>query len=471
MHINPLAIFEFIVGIFLWWMAVYLIAQNPFNRLTQLLSAILGSISLYLTSDLFFYIVIANKQTHILSNLLRAFTWTIYLPAPLFYHTSLLLTSPNLRLKWQKYFLPIAYIMGGLIIVLESATSLTRDYEFMNSPDFNGKLNTAIGPYFWVLGIGLLLIMALTAVNFFILYKNALRHSTLRQRYFWPFLGTLSSIISGPLIILAYYQIIPESLFLASFTMIALALPLAYSIIKYDLLIEEAKIVFGRTFLYSTLVITLILGLYTVILVLTQQSFNKMSSLILPYALTYLIITTHPAYNWLTTFVRDLVFNLKSGLSVVNDEEVYQALRNYQSPNNLEDSPLLRLKQIDIKQKQGHTLTPIDALRNTIKEAIDYFKPQEDINHRTKRNLKYHLLKMLAFNEAEEGQILWELGFEEYPLRIMQKESSTRAPLFKIHSPSDYSYISRNAYIALKKEAIHDITWRISYLEKHVRKT
>ncbi|MEK7096570.1 MAG: hypothetical protein AAB881_01310, partial [Patescibacteria group bacterium] len=114
--------------------------------------------------------------------------------------------------------------------------------------------------------------------------------------------------------------------------------------------------------------------------------------------------------------------------------------------------------------------TPVDGLRQIIKEAVEYFKPDEDSHKRNKKNLKYELLKMIAIDEAEEGQILWELGFEEYPVRIMSKERNLRPSMFKIESPSDYSYTSRNAYLALKKEAIHDVTWRISYLEKLSRR-
>mgnify|MGYP001558126939 CR=1 FL=1 len=73
---------------------------------------------------------------------------------------------------------------------------------------------------------------------------------------------------------------------------------------------------------------------------------------------------------------------------------------------------------------------------------------------------------MLAFDEAEEGQILWELGFDEYPVKLMRLERRERPPKFRDFSPADYHYISRNAYLALKKEAIHDVAWRISYLEK-----
>ena len=81
-------------------------------------------------------------------------------------------------------------------------------------------------------------------------------------------------------------------------------------------------------------------------------------------------------------------------------------------------------------------------------------------------NIKYQILKMSAIDEADEGQILWELGFDGYPFKIMQGENNTRKPIFKVESMSDYTATSRNAFIALKKEATHDLAWRLSYLEK-----
>ena len=77
---------------------------------------------------------------------------------------------------------------------------------------------------------------------------------------------------------------------------------------------------------------------------------------------------------------------------------------------------------------------------------------------------------MLAFDQAEEGQILWELGFGEYPVKIMRRESESRPPFFQAKAISDYPYASRNAFMALRKEALHGVAWRISYLEKLVHK-
>lgn len=469
-HLSFPIIVELIIGLFLWWVAVYLIAQNPFSRLIQLLFGIFMAMSFYLTSDIFFYVANISHQYILDGTLLKIFVWTIYLPAPFLFHASLLLIPTNRRKLWQKIGLYLAYISTAIIIFIDSSTNLTRDYSVFASPNFTGNYADASGKYIWLLGIYFMVIFIGTTINFYFLLKNQQRFTRNWYKYFWPFLGLISTLILGPIILLGYYNVIPHSEIYVFLFIIALSLSLVYSIIKYDLLIEEAKIIFGRSFIYSTLVMIVLLSLYFLALLTGGNQFTSIKSLIAPFILAYLIILTHPAYDWLSTFVKDIMYNISSGISVVNDEEVYQAIRSYNNPEKLENSPLLRLSLIDREKRKNHETNPIDALRKITKDSIEYFRPTEETNRRTKKNLKYHLLKMVAFDQAEEGQILWELGFEEYPLRIMSKESRSRAPLFKSISASDYNYVSRNAFIALKKEAIHNIAWRISYLEKLSKK-
>lgn len=469
-HFNYSIIIEFIIGLFLWWIAVYLIVQNPFSRLIQILAGIFTAISFYLSSDIFFYSANFTHQYYLNGTLLKGFIWTLYLPAPLLYHVSFLLMPKNERKQWQKVLLYLVYLATGIIVFLEVGTNLTRNYNFIYSLNFSGNLAEVSGRYIWLIGIFFIIIFLFTTINFYLLFKKETKYSKNWFKYFWPFLGMLAILILGPVILLSYYNLIPHSLFLGALGMIVIALPLVYSILRYDLLIEEARIIFGKTFLYSSFVIISILILYFVILFSMGIEFPTIKSLIIPYALSYLIILTHPAYDWLTTFVRDLVYNISSGISIVNDAEVYSVLKNYDNQEVLENSSLLRLEVVSREVRSGAAETPVDALRQIIKNAIDYFQPNQDQQRRTKQNLKYYLLKMLVFNQAEEGQMLWELGFEEYPMRILGRESQGRPPLFESLSASDYSYISRNAFIALKKEAIHGVAWRISYLEKLARK-
>lgn len=188
---------------------------------------------------------------------------------------------------------------------------------------------------------------------------------------------------------------------------------------------------------------------------------------VLSYAtLKYKLLDLLTAKAFLFTYINDITYNLSSGLSVVNDQEVYEAIKNFNKPNLLENSSLLRLGLVKVFLHKDKAKTPVDALKLLLKEAIEDLKPDNYSDRRLKQNLKHHLLTMLAFEDAEEGQILWELGFDEYPVRIMSRENNLRSPIFQVKSPSDFTYTSRNAYLALKKEAIHDVTWRISYLEK-----
>ena len=468
-HLPTTIIIVFLFGLFLWWTAIYLFTQNPFSRLVQLTFGIIAAMGLYFTSDIFF----VTNPLHDYSAIgwaMKSFVWTIYLPFVFLYHISYLFTEPKFRKLWQKYFLFATYIMFLIITYLEIFTNYTRNYQYIFSPQFNGSIASATGKYFWLIGAVLISITIATTINFYQILTHQPKFSRQWYKFFWPFLGLLLMNIIGPIILLSYYQIIPHSDFIAIIGLSVVIIPLIYSIIKYDLLVEESKIVFGKNFFYSTLGILLIIIIYFGILFTANIKFTSAQSFIFPYIFIHLIIATHPLYNWLTTFINDLIYNISSGISVVNDQEVYQAIKSYNIPEKLENNPLLRLNLIDQEKKYKNATTPVDALRNILKTSIEYFKPDEDINIRTKKNLKYFILKMIAFNQSEEGQILWELGFEEYPLRIMNKELSTRPPLFKSNSPSDYNYISRNAYIALKKEAIHDVTWRISYLEKLSKK-
>lgn len=469
-HLSYPIIIEFLAGLFIWWIAVYLITQNPFSRLIQLLAGIFTAISFYLSSDIFFIVANNTGQYSLNGSLLKGFIWSLYLPAPFLYHVSYLLIPKDLRRRWQKIVLYLVYIATAIIIFIETGTNLTRDYSIINSPAFKGNLPEATGRYFWIIEVFFFLVFLAITINFYLLFKKEVKFSKNWFKYFWPFMGMLGTLIMGPIILLSYYNLVPHPYFLGSFTMIIIALPLVYSILKYDLLMEETRIVFGKSFLYSSLVIFLISVLYFVVLIFSGNQFTTINSLIAPFILAYLIILTHPAYDWLSTFVKDIMYNISSGISVVNDEEVYQAIRNYNSPEKLENSSLLRLSLIDQERRKNNETSPVDALKKITKDSIEYFRPEEDVERRTKKNLKYYLLKMIAFDQAEEGQILWELGFEDYPLRILSKESQGRSPLFKSSSPSDYNYISRNAFIALKKEAIHDVTWRISYLEKVLKK-
>lgn len=465
-HFNSFIIIEFILGLFLWWVAVYLFTQNPFNRINQLVFGILATISLYFSTDLLLFFLKETHQYAQLANVLKIFSWSLYLPMALLYHASLSLLPTEKSPIWRKFSLYFIYIFALALIIIENTTNLIRDYASFTLPSFNGDLNQATGKFFWFLGVFILTILALTALNFWTLAQKQIAHSSAWYKFILPFWGIVLSILLSPIVLLGYYQILPYSPVIPIIDLLFIIAPLVYSIIRYKLFVDEIDIIFGKNFRYSTLAIGLVAVIYLLIALNTAAPSASFSGLVLSFVLSYLVIASHPLYNWLSTFINDLIYNASTGFSVVNDEEVYQAVRNYNSPEKLENSPLLRLKALSLKGGKPS----VDSLRRLVEEAINYFKPENDPNRRIKKNLKYQILKMIAYDQAEEGQILWELGFDEYPVAIMTRETRERKPLFKTESPSDYYYISRNAYLALRKEAIHDVTWRISYLEKLSKK-
>ena len=468
--LNYYVLIEFALGLLLWWTAIYLFTQNPFNKVTKVAAIFLATISFYFSSDIFLGAINTTGQYHLTAIALRTFIWSMYLPIALIYHASYLLVQENKRKVWQKISLYLVYALTFSMIVLELMTNLVRDYSVFLSSSFKGNLTDATGKYFYLVGIFLILTLLLVALNFYQAMKQEKTKSANWYKYFWPFLGITLSALLGPVVLAGYYNIISYSVLFPIIDFALIILPLTYSIIKYNLFIDEAKVIFGRNFILSTITIFSLISAILIIMFLAGTRIDTVTSLVFPFILIYILIASHPLYDWISTFIKDVAFGSPSGYSVVTDDEIYQAIKNYNAPEKLDESSLLRLKLIDQTVGKASTDAKLNALRQMIKDGIEYFEPDENIHRRTKRNLKYHLLKMIAFDQAEEGQILWELGFEEYPVKILTQENKTRGPLFQITAPSDYSYKSRNAYLALKKEAIHDIVWRISYLEKQASK-
>jgi hypothetical protein len=234
---------------------------------------------------------------------------------------------------------------------------------------------------------------------------------------------------------------------------------LAVNVLLNRLFLDGAKSNIGREFIYSSITVSLIVFAYLFLLSffgieVTPRNLAFLSAFIL------LTLITHSTYDWVMSFVRNLFYSHEVSLPRANDEEVSVALRNLNRPERLESSSLMRLKLVAV----GNPKPSLDKLRDLLKGSINYFEQDKPLR-RSRSTLKYEILKLIS-EQVEEGQILWDLGFEEYPLGIAENGDGKK-PRFAIASPTDYQAISRNAFIALKKEAIHDLAWRISYLEKH----
>ncbi|HBM16943.1 MAG TPA: hypothetical protein DD381_11440, partial [Lentisphaeria bacterium] len=383
-------ILEIVFGLVFFWVGIYLLSKNPFSKLSWAIFGVL----------LCWSIIIGTDPIHTNSRNLEEFLiWQKVLNLPLFYgaviffHTSVIVRSN------QKIFNKILLYFGYLAITFFYILSLNTDLLFRKeifANDFRYSSVLPAGKYFWLLLIFVYGYLSLTVYN----YLKAVKEGA-NKKYIFPALACLSCVLLATTKGISYYFAVPYINFVFNIEVAIVALAIVYAMVRYHLFAAEERI-FDRTFLYKTIGIMIILLIYLSSFVFLNNQF-AFSSLVYLVALLAIVLTTHSFYEWLITFINDLLYNPSSGFSVVNDEEVANALKNYNSPNRLDESPLLRLK---IVNSGSNSNVPVDQLRKCIKESIEYFAPEEDKDRRTKRNLKYHLLKMLAFDEAEEGQIL-----------------------------------------------------------------
>ncbi len=455
--ITPFQIVELIVGLFAFWVGTYQLSQNIKSYFSWLIFIFFLAIGYMVFSD---PIIVNTPDYHSYVHWQKLTDWPIFLLPALYFHIAAHLCGLTKRLRpylVSSYlfviFLFFADLKGGLIL----HEGIIRFDDFRRIDSF--------APGILMIPFVVYCIICFLAA---IYYLNVARKAKQNNKYVYPIVGTtiltLAAVVTGA----SYYINIPATQTIFNVSVFVGVLFNVYFILSYYQLVNNERNIFDRSFLYRTIVLVCVILLYLLIFTVGHGRVG-FADLVYMTSLVSLIIFSHSVYEWTNTFVNDLLFNPSSGLSVVTDEEVYQVLKNYSSPEKLDNNSLQRLKIIS-KNIRNNDKTPIDVLKQTIKDSIEYFKPTEEKDRRLKKNLKYHLLKMIAFDQSEEGQILWELGFDDYPVAIMTRENKDRKPMFQTKSPSDYFYISRNAYIALKKEAIHDVAWRISYLEKLARR-
>lgn len=375
--------------------------------------------------------------------------WPVFLLPIFVYHLSALAGSKS---RYKSIILTSGYLLAAVFYIVNILTdAFSQGGVIKDSVTVMGSEYLRPGPMFVIALAVSLVYLALAGIN--IKKSSADKASSIGQ-----IVGLSFYSLTLVVVFLSYYQRLSQFCFYSNVGLILFAVLIIYAFLSERSGLSEGGVRL-KDYLFKTAAAFIVLGIYTAIffaflnLNISNFIFYTVTSFIIFLALSF--------YNWFSTFANDLFHNINSGISIVTDEEVYYAIRHYNNYERLEESSFSRLKSL---RKMGKD--KISSLREYIKESIEYFKP-DDLTRRTKANLKYKILTMIAYDQAEEGQILWELGFDEYPLRIMGNERSFRPPLYKIEAASDYSYTSRNAYLALKKEAIHDVAWRISYLEKN----
>jgi len=453
MQIDTFQTIEFISGALIVWVGIYLFSRNPKPTLSKIITLYLISLAVVLIFD----VVLRNTpDVAVYLRWQKATDWTVFFIPVFFYHASIIVT--NKKDAFYRYLLIIYYSIAFIATIIDIFSSLILRSDIYRFEDFRRYDGFYPGPLLYPI---MIILLSATFIGN-ILWAFAKENN--KKRKYFPLLGGMVLLITHAFGIAGFYYSIKTADILMGVGVIISALIFIYSIFRYYLFQPNEKIIFNKAFYIKTLLMIIILMCYLPLFFFINPatSYNFIAAVSL---LIILIMVTHSFYDWFSTFLNDLIYNLSSGLSIVNDEEVYQLIKNYNSPQNLEESPLLRLNIVKKRVAQGEL--PIDALKNLLDEVIKYFKPKTNMDRRIKSNLKYTLLHMITYDQADEGQILWNLGFNEYPIRIMSQAGRDTNPQYDSNSPADYTYTSRNAYIALKKEAIHNVAWRISYIEKN----
>lgn len=448
------------IAALLFWIGVYLVSRNIKSKLAWVLFLFLLSLSWYLV---FVDVIPPLYATdfHTSMFLIRLTDWTYILPIPLILHLSVLTTKRTLKVNryslWGIYAISVLLILIGITTELVTSRSVIVHYD----PVYG--YFPAKGSLFPIIAVISIWASILAAWN----YLSALitDQSNLNKiKFGLAAIGAVLYAVIGPFLVYIYSSTTLYDFAINSTAPLLIA-PVAFWIISifFFRLVSDVEEIFNlKEFVYQSGAISLLIFTYSIVLYLfagrLRESFIFVTSILI-----YLVILTHGFYDWLTTFIRNLLYSAGNGFSLITDADVSDLVKNFHSPEKLETNSLLKFRSVKQKAEKGKL---VDSAQDFTSEAIEYLK-QSDFPRRTKQNLKYQLLKMLTQDSSEEGQILWELGFDGYPMKILSGEDNTRKPLFKIESMSDYTATSRNAFIALKKEALHDLAWRLSYLEKN----
>lgn len=455
--ITPFQTIELIVGLFTFWVGTYQLSQNIKSYFSWLIFIFFLAIGYMVFSDP----IIANTPDYRSYVHWQKLTdWPIFLLPAIYFHIAAYVNGLTKKLR---PYLVSAYLFVIFLFFADLRGGLILQEGIVRFDDFR-RIDSFAAGVLMIPFVIYCVVCFLAAIYYF----NIARKAKQNNKYLYPIIGTMILTLAAVITGAAYYTDISATQAVFSISVFIGVLFNVYFILSYYQLVNNERNIFDRSFVYRTIILACVILLYLLSFIVGHGRIG-FADLVYITSLVTLIIFSHSVYEWTNTFVNDLLFNPSSGLSVVTDEEVYQVVKNFNSSEKLDNNSLQRLKIVSKKIRNGDE-TPIDALKETVKSSIDYFKPVEEKDRRIKKNLKYQILKMIAFDQSEEGQILWELGFDEYPVAIMTRENKDRKPMFQTKSPSDYFYTSRNAYLALKKEAIHDVTWRISYLEKLAKK-
>jgi len=454
---NILSVPTAIVMATFWWVAVYLFSRNPHSEKIRALSLAFFFIASYDLLGVLQTNLKADDLAYV--NVQKILIWAIAFPIPAWFYFSTTVFSKEKRRKLKPWVV-IGFVSGVIIALLGAFTHLLYDYSEISLTKSPSIYLVSHGELFWLLTAQVITFAFAAVYNFYSVART--KTGEARKAFNHLTIGAAIFAVSGTFLTLnvLFGNLYPETP--GELLLLVGLIFVAYSVIRYSSQFETGVLLFGKEFVLSTLVL---LGLYALFggLIFLLQFEYSFKLLLLIVAGILLIPITHTGYDWFMSFARNIFYQKSLVIPKVTDGEVALSLRSYNKPTVLEESGLLRLRILD-KFIERESLDRLAALKKLLREAIEYLRA-DDPTRRTRANLKYQMLRLIA-DQVEEGQILWDLGFEEYPLEIAERAEG-RKPRFAITSPTDYQATSRNAFINLKKEAIHDLAWRISYLEKH----
>jgi len=238
--------------------------------------------------------------------------WPLFFIPVFIYHLSI---SEDIAVakKRSNIILIAGYIISILFYFVNIFTSTIVRGDFIKNIALkNGQESLQPGPVFIVLVVFILCYIYLALCSF------VKKQETERKQS--PILALVFYALTVLVIVVAYYQRITSFCFYSNLGLIVFGLIIIYSLIRENLFLGESQKL-DKLFVYKTVGVFLISFIYLGVYFIFNKKLNLHDFTYLN-ALLFLVLMSHSFYDWLSTFVNDVIFNFSSGLSLVNDAEI-----------------------------------------------------------------------------------------------------------------------------------------------------
>jgi len=468
---NVFGLMEFAATIWLLWYGFYVFTRSPKSAFARLAVPIMAILAMLTFNSGILTVVTSPEEYRIGVRLL--WLWATW-PPVLWFHGVSLIQVQELHIRYSRW-LPILYALAALFTVVGLTTRWLFDYEQIVATTIPGRPYSVLPqPLYLAFSAFVVGTTGGAGLNLYRLRTRAPLVSLTREWLDFLVWASLFFTLGGAYDTLVFWWFRePWTWPALGEILVAIGLvPIALQLWRYKTLGVEQVFVWDLLYCFFAILIITLVYAAAVFSVTTILSIPfSISLLILMLVVLCLVVITHLLYDWVMTLARGLIYThlrrlFEEAPPATIIRAVEEAIQHYQRPQQLMASPLLNLRLVREKMGISREQTGVDALRAIIREAIEWQKP-ENVRRRTRAALKYKLLSMIAFDEAEEGQVLWELGFEEYSRKVGEDVApKSRPPLYPVREKSEYYAVSRASYMRLKQEAVYDVAWRIWYLEQ-----